>query len=1111
MGLEIAILGPLEPRSGGEVLQVPAGKQRALLSLLAVRAPHPVAAEVAAEALWPEAPPAEATRSLQVTVSRLRRSLAAAGAPVETLASGYRLAVAGDAIDARRFEALVERARAARAHDAPAARRLLDDALTLWRGPALADVAFEAFAQGEIARLEELRLVALEERLDARLATGEAAPVVGELEQLAAEHPSRERLVGLLMLALYRSGRQADALAAYTHARRRLDEELGLEPSAELQRLQGAILRQDESLATAGAEERPPEGVVTMLFTDIEGSTRMARAAGAAWPDALAIHHDVVAGAVQDAGGHVDGSEGDALFAYFVDPNSAVTAAAAAQAALRAREWPGALGELRVRMGIHTGLVSRSATGYGGLEVHLNARIAAAGHGGQVVVSAATRALLDDELELADMGEHRLKDFPAPERLWLLRHDERGPDDFPPLRTEPVRPTNLPADARRLIGREAELEALWDMLTGRERLVTILGFGGTGKTRLALAAAEGLLSAFEGGVWLVRLAGVREPDALVPAIAATLEVGDDEVGGQGEAVAGRLRARPTLLVLDNFEQIVEAAATVAGLLDQAPGCRVLVTSQLPLRIGHERLLRLAPLQEQAAVRLFAERARLVAPDFDLAEQDETVTAICDRLDGMPLAIALAAARVAALAPRELHARPDHSLTLIARGPRDLAERHRSLRAALEWTHDLLERAERTLFARLGAFAGPAPLDAIEAVAAVPGDHGPVDAVDALSGLIDASLVRRVDDRDHGVRYTVPQAARDFAAEQLTASGEEHTVRCAHAVHLAVLGEACHGIGDADAVRARVFALDAELRPALAWTRAHDHELHARLAVALGITLNDSGRSRDAYTELGVVLDRTGIAGATGGMAALLRAFAALMIGAPSEGEPLIEPGLAALRATGDESVLMLGLKLAGLFRNFDDDPERAVAYSSEELAIARRRGHVGDLASALLGQAGCLTALGRLDEAEPLFDELAALLPQVGDSTFSPDGVLADIAFERGEWARAAQLYAESAMRTGHQRSALVMHLGCTAYALAHLGADEPALELEAAAASIAETIGEPSVDKLMAKHMWVLDDARARVPQDRAARAVRRGRELPESDAGARAVELSLAAYPAR
>ncbi len=232
---------------------MPAGKQRALLMWLAMRAPRPVSAESAAEALWPAPPPAEAMRSLQVTVSRLRRSLGAAGSALETVASGYRLAVEADAIDARRFETLVDAARAARVGgDAAAARRLLDDALGLWRGPALADVGFESFAQGEIARLEELRVAALEERIDARLAEGEHALVVAELEQLSAEHPSRERLVGLLMLALYRCGRQTDALEVYTRGRLRLDEELGLEPSPELQRLQEAILRHDPSLEALG-------------------------------------------------------------------------------------------------------------------------------------------------------------------------------------------------------------------------------------------------------------------------------------------------------------------------------------------------------------------------------------------------------------------------------------------------------------------------------------------------------------------------------------------------------------------------------------------------------------------------------------------------------------------------------------------------------------------------------------------------------------------------------------------------------------------------------------------------------------------------------------------
>ena len=260
MPLQIAILGPIEPRMDGDLVDLPAGKQRALLALLATRAPQPVSAEVAAEALWPRAAPAEAMRSLQVAVSRLRRSLGAAAPAVETVATGYRLAVEPDAIDARRFEALVTTAQAARADGEPAdARRLLDDALALWRGPALADVEYESFAQGEIARLEELRLAALEERVEARLSAGEHALVVAELEQLTGDHPSRERLVGLLMLALYRCGRQADALEVYTQNRRRLDAELGLDPASDLRRLQEEILRQDPALDAPSEPEQTRE------------------------------------------------------------------------------------------------------------------------------------------------------------------------------------------------------------------------------------------------------------------------------------------------------------------------------------------------------------------------------------------------------------------------------------------------------------------------------------------------------------------------------------------------------------------------------------------------------------------------------------------------------------------------------------------------------------------------------------------------------------------------------------------------------------------------------------------------------------------------------------
>jgi predicted ATPase/DNA-binding SARP family transcriptional activator len=1105
MPLQVAILGTVEPRMDGAPLRLPAGKQRALLTLLAVRAPQAVSAESAAEALWPGVAPPEAMRSLQVTVSRLRRSLGAGGAAVETATAGYRLAVPDDAIDARRFEALLGEARAATSRgDAAAARHWLDDALALWRGPALADVAFESFAQGEIARLEELRVAALEDRIEARLEHGEHALLVGELEQLAAEHPSRERLIGLQMLALYRCGRQADALESYQRGRRRLDEELGLEPSPEVRCLQEAILRHDPSL-----EQHPPiergDGVVTMLFTDIEGSTRLARAAGDLWAQALADHHALLRDAVERAGGRVDGSEGDAVFAYFDDPGAAAEAASAAQRALQDHVWPPPLGKLRVRMGLHAGLVHRDAGGYSGPEVHLAARVTAAGHGGQVLISDAARALLGTRFELIDLGEHRLKDFPTPERLWQLAHDAAAPSGFPPLRTEPVRPTNLPADLRWLVGRDEELAALRYQLTGLERLVTILGVGGTGKTRLAMTAAEGLLSAFEGGVWLVLLAGVRDPGALLPAIAAALGVEDDG-GPLDAAIARRLHARPTLLVLDNFEQLVDAATLVEGLLERAPGTCALVTSQLPLRIARERLLRLGPLEPGSAAALFHERARAAAPDYEPSEHEHAVEAICARVDGMPLAVELAAARVSTLAPDELLARMENSLGILARGPRDLAERHRSLRAALDWTHDLLEPEEQTLLARLAAFAGPAPMDAVEAMADVGGERGPVDALEALSGLVDASLVRRTDSREHGVRYAVAQAVRDFSAEQLAAGGEEHAVRDAHARYVATVGETFRGMGTPDALQRRVFALEAEFRAALSWTREHTPALHTRVVAALGLILIDSARSREAYVELGLAIERSGVTDATGGWAAVLRAYAAIVLGSRSEAS-LVDAGLAALRAAGDVPQYGLGLQIASVYWKLADEPERALGYTTEALALARRRSDLADLFSALNSHASVLVDLGRLDEAETLLHEAAPLLAQIGTSDFDSDTLFDELAAARGDWTHAARLFLANARTRWHDTGARGMNLRVTAIALAHLGADEDALELAAAANAISASVGEPPSDPLTTRYGSALEHARERLGPERADRAAQRGAALPEGDSTIRAAEMVQAA----
>ncbi len=632
-------------------------------------------------------------------------------------------------------------------------------------------------------------------------------------------------------------------------------------------------------------------------------------------------------------------------------------------------------------------------------------------------------------------------------------------------------------------------------------------------TLLALQAPQPVLAdAVAEALWpgsssheALRNVQVTVPGALIPAIAAALGVEDDG-GPLDAAIARRLHARPTLLVLDNFERLVDAAPAVDALLERTPSTRVLVTSQLPLRVARERLLRLDPLAPDSAAALFHERARAAAADYDASEHAQTVAAICARVDGMPLGVELAAARVSTLAPDELLARLDDSLGVLARGPRDLAERHRSLRAALQWTYDLLEPEEQTLLARLAAFAGPAPLDAVEAVADVAGKRGPVDALEALSGLIDASFLRRTDSREHGVRYAVAQAVRDFAAERLATEGEEQAVRDAHAQHVAAVGGTFRGMGTPDAVQRRVFALDAEFGVALAWTRAHAPALHTSVAAALGLVLIDSARSRQAHEELGLMIERSGIAGATGGWAAVVRAYAAIVLGSRSEAA-LVDAGLAALRGAGDDALYGRALDLAGVYWMASQEPERALAYTTEAVALARHGPDPVDRFSALNDHGNNLIELGRLDEAEALLREAASLLPQIGTSDLDADGLFDTLAAARGDWARAAPLFLAYAGTRARDLGAKGMNLRHVAIALAQLGADEDALELATAANAISASVGEPPTDPLSARYGSALDEARRRLGPERTARAVERGATLPERDSAARAADMVRAA----
>ncbi|HEY8775763.1 MAG TPA: adenylate/guanylate cyclase domain-containing protein [Gaiellaceae bacterium] len=469
------------------------------------------------------------------------------------------------------------------------------------------------------------------------------------------------------------------------------------------------------------ADRELPRGTVTFLFTDVEGSTRLIDDLGEEdYVEALTEHRRLLRSAFSVFGGVEVDTQGDAFLYAFTDPGAALAAAARAQEAL-------AGGPVKVRMGVHTGEAHLTGEGYAGRELHRAARIAASGHGGQVVVSAATRVLV--KVDLTELGEHRVKDFEEPVALFQL-----GREDFPPLKT--ISNTNLPRPVSSFVGRAREREELLALLGGGSRLVTLSGPGGSGKTRLALEVAAELVPAFKAGVFWIGLAALRDPVLVPEAIAQTL--------GAKEGLAEHIGERELLLLLDNFEQVVEAALELSGLLEACPNLRLLVTSRELLRIRGEVDYPVLPLVAPEAVELFCERARL-APDEAIAE-------LCRRLDDMPLALELAAARTRVLAPAQILDRLAQRLDLL-KGGRDAEARQQTLRATIQWSHELLNGDEQRLFARLAVFAGGCTLEAAEALA---------DAdLDLLQSLVEKSLLRQTEGR-----FWMLETTREFALERL---------------------------------------------------------------------------------------------------------------------------------------------------------------------------------------------------------------------------------------------------------------------------------------------------------------------------------------------------------
>jgi predicted ATPase/class 3 adenylate cyclase len=795
--MRVGLLGPLivTGDDGAEWRLPGAAKQRAILTVLALRAPKTVSVSTLIEGVWGEDPPRTASKTLQAYMSGLRQVLPAG--TIETVGGGYRLAVAAEDLDVARFEQQLGEASAALAgDDGRAAADLAAGALGWWRGDPLGDLADSPWAAAEITRLVELRHGCEEQLFDARLAIGEHAGLVGDLEAAVVAEPLRERRWAQLMVALYRAGRQADALRAFQRLRRVLGDQLGLDPSEDLARLEQAIIQHDPSLSGTASQppaEPPgtiprrglPAGNVTFVFTDVEGSTRLFRHLGDRYPPLLDEYRRVMRAAVSAHDGCEVKTEGDGFFLAFGDAAQAVAACVDAQQALAGHSWP-ADGQLRVRMGVHTGIATPTPEGdYMALAVHQAARLAAAGHGGQILLSAQTEGLLRQSLppetSTAEIGRFLLKDFDEAEQLFQILHADL-PSTFPPLRAAPAMAHNLPDVRTTFVGRAQELAAV-DELVKAGRLVTVTGPGGAGKTRLCVELAARLAPSFQAGAPVSDLSPLTDPSLVPATIAAAFGVrpagGVDLLG----AVSGELAGQRALLVVDNCEHLLDAAAmAVDRLLLISPGLRVIATSREPLGVRGEQIWRIPPLavpdqdaaaetvRQSEAARLFEDRARLTRPDFAISSENAAMVAsICRHLEGLPLAVELTAARVSAMSPSAIAARLDSQAHRLVASPRS-AGRHRSLEATIDWSYQLLDDTDRRMLRTLSVFAGGFTAEAVEAVADMDG------SLEHLAGLVDKSLVVYDSDVD---RYRLLETIRAFARARLQQAGEEQAAAARH--------------------------------------------------------------------------------------------------------------------------------------------------------------------------------------------------------------------------------------------------------------------------------------------------------------------------------------------
>jgi predicted ATPase/class 3 adenylate cyclase len=784
----------------------------------------------------------------------------------------------------------------------------------------------------------------------------------------------------------------------------------------------------------------PPAGTVTFLFTDVEGSTQLLERLPGAYGESLKRHDAHLRRAVEAHSGVVFETIGDAIYAAFDRPTEAIAAALEAQLELRHERW-GEIGELRVRMGLHTGEAERRGDHYFGRALYRCARLTAIGYGGQVLVSSVTASLVRYGLpagtSLRSLGSHRLKDLGDPEEPYQLEHAELIAE-FPSLKSLDARPNNLPFQLSTFVGREHELADVRRLLDAR-RLVTITGAGGTGKTRLSLQVAADATDSFADGTFFVPLASVAEARLVLTEIARAIGVG--EVPGEplAERVKQHLATREVLIVLDNFEQVISAAETVADLLSSAARLKILVTSRARLRVAGEQEYPLPPLEvpdlrqplllehlvECDAVRLFIDRAIEVRPDFALtAENGLSVAEICRRLDGLPLAIELAAARIKILDAASLLRRL--GLGLLVDGHRDAPARQKTLRSAIAWSHDLLTHQERELFRQLAVFHGGFTLEAAEAVCGF-------DVLGSLSALVENSLVRQ--DKTGAERFAMLEAIREYALEQLASGHDAIALRRRHAEHFLAMTEAARNASSDERQEwhDRLERDQENIRAVVEWAAENDEgDAGLRIAAAASPFWSRRGHWEEGVTLLRAVLALPSAGAATAERGAALLSLGALAIarGNMPEAQEALQESIRVWRALGQGPPLVDALQELSNVYAYRGEYSKSAALIEEALPLARNV-NAAMVGSLLLSLGVVRGFSGDLDRGLLLLEE--ALRERRDPVTpVTPVTLLMLGEFERmsGNYARSAQLLEVALAALRSQRSEFYLAPGLALLAL---------------------------------------------------------------------------------